>query len=98
MDAMRSQDWRAPLLGSAAMESPSDDASSGASEKLEQNAELLRIVHDLRSPLTVLVCNRRELRVRHPDELTREILDDDELALARLDSIIDALELLTRRT
>lgn len=99
MDAMRSLGWIPAAAGSATSETSLSSATTERRSGVRVDpAQLARIAHDLRSPLTVLVCNRRDLRERHDDESTREILEDDELALVRLESIVSALEELVRQS
>lgn len=64
---------------------------------------LARAAHDLRSPLTVLVCNRRFLeetiaRAGIDTAEIREILEDDAAALARLEEAVASLDSLARRS
>ncbi len=65
-------------------------------------ALLTRAAHDLRSPLTVLLCNRRFLQEilakagLDDDDDVREILEDDANALARLEQGVANLDVLAR--
>lgn len=65
-------------------------------------AFLGRLAHDLRSPLTVLVCNRRFLmeilaEACATDADLREILEDDAAALQRMEEALAALDVVRRR-
>jgi K+-sensing histidine kinase KdpD len=84
---------------------PAADASvtaSAAAPSIDA-ATLSQLAHDLRSPLTVLVCNRRFLqeivaRAGIEDSELREILEDDAAALARLEQAVAGLDVIARRS
>jgi hypothetical protein len=64
-------------------------------------ARFSRALHDMRSPLTVLVCNRRflsELLAKAGIESAElvEIMEDDVVALTRLQEAIETFNTLAR--
>lgn len=95
-EAVTEDDASAPPV-SPAEESPSGDQAPSAIDP----AALSRLAHDLRSPLTVLVCNLRflqDLLAEGPDvdPEVKEILEDDAAALARLDELVASLGALAK--
>jgi signal transduction histidine kinase len=89
----------------SAADAPAAEASvtaSAAAPSIDA-ATLSQLAHDLRSPLTVLVCNRRFLqeivaRAGIEDPELREILEDDAAALARLEQAVAGLDVIARRS
>ena len=82
---------------------PAQPAAGGAPAGAIDPSLLARAAHDLRSPLTVLVCNRRFLeetlaRAGIDSAEIREILEDDVAALARLEEAVASLDSLARRS
>ncbi len=100
MDALRGP--RPTALTSTPV--PEDGSEpTGAKEKMVaiDAVRLSRALHDMRSPLTVLVCNRRflsELLAKAGIESAElvEIMEDDGAALARLQEVVETFNAIAR--
>lgn len=100
---------RRPRAGTASLRTMGRDSSDEPSEPplmketmvAIEAAQLSRALHDIRSPLTVLVCNRRFLsellaRAGIEDAELVEIMEDDGAALARLQEAVETFNMLAR--
>jgi nitrogen fixation/metabolism regulation signal transduction histidine kinase len=83
---------------------PAEPTSTDAPGPITIDRDVLRrVLHDLRSPMTVLVCNRGFLEEALAPEraaidraLVDEILSDDASAVARIERAVAMLESLAR--
>ncbi|MDQ3034617.1 MAG: hypothetical protein M3Y87_19565 [Myxococcota bacterium] len=106
MDSLRNLQWTAASASDApdaSTERATGDREVAPGPVAIDPALLSRAAHDLRSPLTVLVCNRRFLeeiltRAGIDSAEVREILEDDAAALARLEEAAASLDSLARRS